>query len=336
MKFELEPYHHDVTKEQVVADIIRVARDLKQDTITMEDYKTHGKFSTNTARRRCGSWLKALAEASLSHSRPNLKISPDHFIPDIQRVAQELERSTLTTEEYQQHGRFSPTPIMKHFGSWFAALDAAGLDRSRTLHVSDEDYFENLERIWVHLGRQPRLNDIQKPFSKYSSGAYVYRFGSWRKALKAFIAFVNNDLPQQAEPEFVDSCSAEEEKKENVSTQTPLVLQGSRHISWRLRFLVMRRDDFKCQCCGNSPALSPGLILHVDHVHPWSKGGRTTKDNLQTLCEQCNIGKSDLPMEEEREKANNRLHKYFSFRARNEKTVKRSVGRRKDCGGSQH
>src|SRR5947207_3420963 len=56
----------------------------------------------------------------------------------------------------------------------------------------------------------------------------------------------------------------------------------------RLRFLVFRRDNFSCQICGRSPALHLGLVLHVDHVIPWSKGGETAIENLQTLCEPCN------------------------------------------------
>jgi hypothetical protein len=34
--------------------------------------------------------------------------------------------------------------------------------------------------------------------------------------------------------------------------------------------------------------------LHVDHVMPHARGGTDTLDNLATLCEACNIGKSDL------------------------------------------
>jgi 5-methylcytosine-specific restriction endonuclease McrA len=61
----------------------------------------------------------------------------------------------------------------------------------------------------------------------------------------------------------------------------------------------MRRDDFKCRICGRSPATHPGLVLHVDHVEAWSKGGSTVMENLQTLCEQDNIGKSNLSMKKE-------------------------------------
>ncbi|MBR2352886.1 MAG: HNH endonuclease, partial [Clostridia bacterium] len=34
-----------------------------------------------------------------------------------------------------------------------------------------------------------------------------------------------------------------------------------------------------------------GVKLEVDHIIPVSKGGKSTLDNLQTLCERCNRGK---------------------------------------------
>lgn len=68
---------------------------------------------------------------------------------------------------------------------------------------------------------------------------------------------------------------------------------GTRSISDKLRYQVLKRDNFKCCACGASPAKDPSVELHIDHIIPWSKGGETTLDNLQTLCSRCNIGKSD-------------------------------------------
>ncbi|MGL4943487.1 MAG: HNH endonuclease [Thermoguttaceae bacterium] len=34
--------------------------------------------------------------------------------------------------------------------------------------------------------------------------------------------------------------------------------------------------------------------MHVDHIVPRSKGGTNDDDNLQTLCQKCNLGKSNL------------------------------------------
>ena len=53
------------------------------------------------------------------------------------------------------------------------------------------------------------------------------------------------------------------------------------------------RDGFTCKTCGRSPINEKGVKLHVDHIVPWSKGGETIPDNLETKCEQCNLGKGN-------------------------------------------
>ena len=52
------------------------------------------------------------------------------------------------------------------------------------------------------------------------------------------------------------------------------------------------RDGARCRLCGAVPR--EDVQLHVDHVKPWSKGGDTVLENLQILCNVCNIGKSDV------------------------------------------
>ena len=64
-------------------------------------------------------------------------------------------------------------------------------------------------------------------------------------------------------------------------------------ISTRSRFEVFKRDGFTCQYCGATP---PAVVLHVDHITPFSAGGKDTKDNLVTACASCNLGKSNVPL----------------------------------------
>ena len=71
------------------------------------------------------------------------------------------------------------------------------------------------------------------------------------------------------------------------------IKKSTRAISDKLRYQVLKRDNFKCCDCGASPAKDPSVELHIDHIIPWSKGGESTLENLQTLCSKCNIGKSD-------------------------------------------
>ena len=58
------------------------------------------------------------------------------------------------------------------------------------------------------------------------------------------------------------------------------------------RFEILVRDNFTCQYCGRNPR-KHGVILHVDHIKPLSKGGKDDKNNKITSCDKCNLGKTD-------------------------------------------
>ena len=62
-----------------------------------------------------------------------------------------------------------------------------------------------------------------------------------------------------------------------------------------MRHEVFKRDNYTCQECGAKK--SDGAVLHVDHKVPVSKGGTDELDNLQTLCGDCNLNKSNIIQE---------------------------------------
>ena len=72
-------------------------------------------------------------------------------------------------------------------------------------------------------------------------------------------------------------------KKEKVAYERSLMTNS-------LRFLIMKRDGFKCGYCGASPQRD-GVVLHIDHLTPIRDGGKTTPSNLLTACNLCNNGK---------------------------------------------
>jgi len=61
-------------------------------------------------------------------------------------------------------------------------------------------------------------------------------------------------------------------------------------LSDTIRFEVFKRDKFTCHYCGTS---APDVVLHIDHIHPVSKGGSNDLTNLITSCKSCNQGKSN-------------------------------------------
>ncbi len=70
-----------------------------------------------------------------------------------------------------------------------------------------------------------------------------------------------------------------------------LVQEERKLMSESLRYDILKRDGFKCVLCGAT--VEDGVKLHVDHINPVSKGGKTIKSNLRTLCDRCNLGKRD-------------------------------------------
>jgi 5-methylcytosine-specific restriction endonuclease McrA len=64
--------------------------------------------------------------------------------------------------------------------------------------------------------------------------------------------------------------------------------------AWRsLRYEVLKERGRRCECCGCTP--SDGREVHVDHIEPRSKNParELDKSNLQILCADCNLGKSN-------------------------------------------
>ncbi|MCQ8117166.1 homing endonuclease associated repeat-containing protein [Methylomonas rosea] len=205
-------------------------------------------------------------------------VSDEELLADLRRVAEMLGASTVSMPKYRELGKFDDSNLAKRFGTWNSALSKAGLTISNQVNIADDRLFENILTLWQHYGRQPRRSELAQPPSTISQSPYNRRFGSWSAALEAFVEYANDS--DEAPPTNLDS--------------PVLRRRTGRDPSLRLRWHVLQRDRFTCCACGASPALISGVELHVDHVVPWSKGGETVFENLQTLCSACNLGKSNV------------------------------------------
>jgi len=202
------------------------------------------------------------------------------LLADLRRVARRMGTRSPTMRDYDSAGRYRAQTMARRFGSWSAALQAARLHVVRHWRVPEQVLLANLGSVWRKLGRQPTWRELSSRdgLSRYAGSTYKARFGSWHKALRAF----QRHVAHRRRPPGVG---------QPAPASTP---RGPRDVGWRLRAKVLIRDNCLCRMCGASPAKDPAVTLHVDHVVPWSKGGRTVIENLQTLCERCNIGKGDV------------------------------------------
>jgi len=208
-------------------------------------------------------------------------VSDAELLADLRTVANKLSATTVSMPQYKQHGQYDGRNVSRRFGLWNKALLAAGLTLSNEVDISDERLFENILILWQHYGRQPRRSELAEAPSAISQSPYNRRFRSWIAALKAFI-------------EYTNATGVEAPTCHDVTDGQHAT---GRDPSLRLRWKVLERDRFTCRGCGRSPALDPSVELQVDHIEPWSQGGETILDNLQTLCSTCNLGKSDRERE---------------------------------------
>ena len=314
LEFILNDYKPSLSDEEIIDDIKSAAKKLNVDYISIATYKKNGRYSQTAIQGHFGTWKNALRLAGLRTERNSSelkKIKDEDYIKDLIRVAKLCNKDTVTYADYKKHGQYSAEHIFKRFSLWDDALQAAGLKPTGMAHhkVPEQELLEEIERMWITLGRQPTSTDIIKNgISKYSLDTYKKRFGGWRKALEAFVEWINStdNLRQQEPPDFNTYTNMREANNRDVdahSACSPTIdlkktpqHRTSRSINLRLRFKVMQRDNFSCVLCGASPAKNKNIVLHVDHIIPWVKGGETEFDNLQTLCSNCNLGKSDLDM----------------------------------------
>ena len=211
--------------------------------------------------------------------------SGDELIALLREYAKTARLSYVSSRAFSQATGISETTVTNHFGTWKAFCFKAGL-APRYDRTSDRtDLFENLDRVWQILDRQPRAKEMKQPLSPISISRYQREFQKpWYDICLEFLSWRSG------------ASVAEIKREEKAMIAVPnnrLPRATRREISFSLRYEVLKRDGFRCVRCGRSPATNIGVQLHVDHIKPWGNRGETVLENLQTLCSECNLGKSN-------------------------------------------
>lgn len=105
---------------------------------------------------------------------------------------------------------------------------------------------------------------------------------------KEFKLYDRENRRHQSKPPFPFHERTDKPKEEILSKD----FYQSRE--WRqVRYEALRKHGGRCLCCGRGS--KQGVILHVDHIRPRSLYPELalSVNNLQILCEDCNLGKSN-------------------------------------------
>ena len=227
------------------------------------------------------------------------KFTKEKMLDELEKVAKEFDYIEFGWRDFNKVTDISASPVKKEFGNWKNALKALkghlnkkGLDLSPRKFppnrvYSDKNIFDEIERIWNQLGHRPSRTEWELSNPKISYSGIKQRFGGWQKVCLQFIEYKMGHMIE------IDDGKKQIKKMQESEKKITYKEGDTRSISLGLRIKVLNRDNYRCIKCGRSPATDVGIKLHLDHKIPFSQGGKSTEENLQTLCQDCNIGKGN-------------------------------------------
>ncbi len=303
-RFELD-FLDEHTDEALLTEIQRVAAAFSGESLSKRLFDTlSARVSASTICKRFGGWKEALEAAGVGrlyngrpitekvrNNRVSRAMSQSDLVLELQRVQSIVGRDALTVEEFARLSVIGVGTVRGRFGTWQNALTIAGISQSNhAKRYSDEECFGNLVAVWTHYGRAPKYLEMNESPSAVGPKAYVVRWGTWRRSLKAFVDWANAESGGEI-PQGADSFGNETSEGPKSIVHSVRKEEDCREVRPGLRFKVFLRDRFRCVACGRSPATHLNIELHADHVISVHDKGKTELENLQTLCQDCNLGK---------------------------------------------
>jgi len=235
------------------------------------------------------------------------KIPHQKIIEELERVANAFNYTDFKQDDFDELSEISHFTVNREFGSWNQAMqfledhfNRKGIKFTITTRRSSytvQEMFEEMEKIWVKLGHRPSRNEWTAVKHIISYDSIYRRFGGWTNACLKFIEHKSGGTITANEERQTEVRKNDDHLPSVANSDTGVLktkkIERTRTIPLNLRVRVLSRDNFRCVFCGKSPATDIGVKLHIDHVIPFTKGGANVLSNLRTLCQECNLGKSD-------------------------------------------
>jgi len=176
-----------VSAEEIIAELQRVAGMVNSNTVSVSQFNRHGRITVTRVARTFGSWNHALEAAGLEPTTKYKGIPQNEVISELQRVAQELGQPTLSRSKFLFHSKLSPQVAERKFGSWSAAVKAAGLiPLAKTAKIPDQELEAEFMRVYNQVGRVPTFYEFRTA-ARFSPETYASRWGSWRKTVAHYL-----------------------------------------------------------------------------------------------------------------------------------------------------
>lgn len=171
-----------ISKTDLLEELHRVA-DLVGEIPTSTQMTKQGEYSVSAYQTHFGSWTAALEEAFDDTAEIHTTRSTTDLLDELQRVA-DAHATPPRYRDMDAHGAYAARTYVNRFGSWNAALAAAGFTPREEKSISEAALLADLQRLRESVGHRPTPDEVRE-HGEYGVATYQRRFGSWANAIAA-------------------------------------------------------------------------------------------------------------------------------------------------------
>ena len=174
----------DHNREDLITTIRDVASELDERP-TRAAVTSKGEYTIHAYQAEFGSWGEALEAAGFASTSQTPTDEHDRadLLDEVQRLAVALDKRP-TRAAMASDGEYSIHAYETEFGSWRAALEAAGFDPPTSgQKVPEDELLAEIRRLADDLGEPPTAREMDAN-GQYASATYQNRFGTWSTAVE--------------------------------------------------------------------------------------------------------------------------------------------------------
>jgi hypothetical protein len=115
----------NIPDEELIRDVIAVAKKLRKKTVKKSEYSEHGTYNTSTLKYRFRSWVTVLQLAGLEPSRTPMNVPEELLLKNFEDVWNYLERQPTSDDlaiKSRARSQYCSFTYRHHFGSWWNML----------------------------------------------------------------------------------------------------------------------------------------------------------------------------------------------------------------------
>lgn len=166
--------------------------------------------------------------------------------------------------------------------SWIASKEGKNIEEYMAIHQKDK----NANALWLYV--QGVMNWVKAVFPHYRKEMKGIEWGL------LYNAYGTADYDTDALEARIVQLMSDDDVSKKSGIYEYLLDGKEKHLSIRAFTPSMKRTAYekqkgKCKICKK---VFPIEGMEADHITPWHAGGKTTPDNCQMLCRECNRHKS--------------------------------------------